>query len=165
MGVILVIAAAVIALLLFNAGGGTSTASDDGKTPAESANGSTTTTSTIPTAVTAAPGNLEVVVGNGSGAAGRAKVTTEKLAPLGYTNTKYVDANSSPTTIIYFSPGHDADALALAQVMGLGGDRVQPLPAQSPLKEAVPTAALTVVVGTDFDPATAPFTAPTTPTN
>ena len=159
MGVILVIAAVVIALLLFNAGGGTAKGSD-GKTPAEAANGTTTTTSTIPTAVTTPPGNLELVIGNGSGVAGRAKATAEKLTPLGYTNNKYVDANSSPTTIIYFSEGHDADALALAAVMSLGADRVQPMPAQSPLKEAIPSAALTVIVGGDFDPATATFNPP-----
>ena len=168
MGVILVVAAAVIAILLFNAGGGAAKDDNTAKTAAEAANGgkSGTTTTTAPAAVTTPPGQLEVVVGNGSGVAGRAKATAEKLNPLGYTNTKFVDANSSPTTVVYFSAGHDADAVALAQLLGLTDDRAQPLPAQSPLKEPVPTAALTVLVGTDFDPATAPFaTTSAAPTN
>lgn len=159
MGVILVIAAAVIAILLFNAGGGTAVSAGEDKTAAESANGgsaTTTTSTTIPVPATP-PAALEVVVGNGSGVTGRAKTTSEKLSALGYTNIKFVEGNPSPTTLVYFSPGHDADAVALAQQMGLGDDRAQPLPAETPLKEAAPTAMLTVLVGADFDPATQVF--------
>ena len=89
-----------------------------------------------------------------------------RVGTVGYTNTKFVDGNPSPNTVVFFSPGHDADALALTQLLSLTDDRAQPLPAQTPLKEAVPTAALTVLVGADFDPATAPFTTTTVgPTN
>ena len=168
MGVILVIAAVVIAILLFNAGGGESKADDTDKTAAESATGDSgsTTTSALPVAVTTPPASLEVVVGNGSGVPGRAKATAERLGTVGYTNTKFVDGNPSPNTVVFFSPGHDADALALTQLLSLTDDRAQPLPAQTPLKEAVPTAALTVLVGADFDPATASFTTTTVgPTN
>lgn len=166
MGVILVVAAAVIAILLFNAGGGEAADGDPDQTAAEAANGGgATTTSTIPAIVTTPPGNLEVVVGNGSGVAGRAKATAEKLSPLGYTNIQYVDGNASPTTVVYFTEGHDVDAIVLTQILGLTEDRAQPMPAQSPLKEAIPTAALTVLVGTDFDPAVATFTTTTVPTN
>lgn len=169
MGVILVVAAVFIAILLFNAGGGTAEDSGGDQTAAESANGGSgaTTTTTILATVTTPPGNLEVVVGNGSGVPGRAKVTTEKLTPLGYTNIAYVEANASPVTVVYFGPGHDADALALSQLLGLTDDRAQPIPTTgTPLKEAVPTAALTVIVGADFDPAVAPFaTTVPAPTN
>jgi hypothetical protein len=166
MGVILVVAAAVIAVLLFNAGGGTAKETDTDKTAAESANGGdTTTTSTIVVAATTPPAALEVVVGNGSGITGRAKATAEKLNGIGYTNTKYVDGNPSPSTIVYFSPGHDADAVALALSMSLGEDRAQPLPAESPLKAPEPTAALTVLVGADFDPAVAVFGTTVPPSN
>lgn len=165
MGVILVVAAVVVALLLFNAGGGAATSGASDQTPAEAANGASTTTTTAPPVTTTPPGNLEVVVGNGSGVSGRGKATADKLTPLGYTNISAVDATSSPTTQVYFTPGHDLDAQVLAQVMGLAADRVAAMPAQSPLKEAKPTAALTVVVGKDFDPAKAPFTPPSAPTN
>jgi len=169
MGVILVVAAVVIALLLFNAGGGNEVASDGDRTAAESATetgdeAATTTTSTIPV-VTTPPANLEVLVGNGSGATGRAKTTAEKLLPLGYSNTKAVDGKDSPTTIVYFAAGFDPDALMLAAAMNLQPASVQPLPAETPLKVPVGTANLVVLIGTDFDPATATFGATTVPTN
>jgi len=167
MGVILVIAAVIVGVLLFNAGGGNSKDSDTDKTAAESANGgkSSTTTTSAPPVQTTPPASLEVVVGNGSGITGRAKTTSEKLAGLGYSNIKFVEGNPTPSTLVYFSAGHDADALALAQQMGLGADRVQPVPAQSPLKTPAPTAALIVLVGADFDPATAVFGTTVPPSN
>lgn len=166
MGVVLVVAAVVIALLLFNAGGGSSKAEEPDRTAAESANGDSTTTvaSTAPPTLTP-PGNLMLVVGNGSGVKGRAKATTDKLATFGYTNNKAVDGNSTPNTIVYFQPGLDADALALATLIGLPPDRVQPLGEPSPLITPEPTANLVLLVGPDFDPATAPFTTTTAATN
>lgn len=168
MGVILVVAAVVIAILLFNAGGGESKADDSDKTAAESATGDdgSTTTSALPVAVTTPPANLFVVVGNGSGVTGRAKATAEKLGTVGYSNTKFVDGNPTPNTIVYFSPNFEADALVLTQYLGLTEDRAQPLPDPSPLKTPEPTASLTVLVGADFDPAIATFTTTTVgPTN
>jgi hypothetical protein len=168
MGVILVVAAVVIALLLFNAGGGGSTSTDSGKTAAEVANGDkgTTTSSTPPAPATTPPASLTVVVGNGSGVTGRAKTVSEKLSAVGYTTIKFADGTATPNTIIYFAAGHDADALYLAQTMGYGTDRVQPLEGKTPLKTADPTAVIVVLVGADLDPATATFTPPTSaPTN
>jgi len=167
MGVILVVVAVVVAILLFNAGGGAAKASDPDQTAADAANGKATTTTTIPAVVTTPPSSLEVVVGNASGTPGRAKTTSEKLSPLGYTNIQYKEATTtSPVTVVYYAPGFDADALALAQLMGLTDDRAQAMPAQSPLKEPVPTAALTVLVGSDFDPAIVTFGVPSSaPTN
>lgn len=167
-GVILVIAAVVIAVLLFNAGGGTAKGSDPDQTAADAAKGASasTTTSTLPPVATTPPAALVVVVANGSGVPGRAKVTAEKLATVGYTTTKAVDGTSSPTTIVYFSPDHDADAALLVQTMGLPVDRIQPIPEPSPLKKPDATANLILLVGADFDPATATFATPTTaPTN
>jgi hypothetical protein len=163
LGVILVVFAVIIAILLFNAGGGN--AADDGgdKTAAESANGSReSTTTTEATVETIPPGNLTVVVGNGSGISGRAKATADKLTPLGYTNIQAVDGKSTATTMVYYAEGFEADAKALAATMGLPDDRTQPLPAESVLQEPVEGAQLVVLVGPDFDPATAQIGVPTT---
>ncbi|MFN8052756.1 MAG: LytR C-terminal domain-containing protein [Acidimicrobiales bacterium] len=166
MGVILVIAAVFLAILLFNAGGGTAKEVTD-KTAAETAKGSgkgTTTTSSTPV-VTTPPASLKVLVGNGSGVTGRAKSTADKLAALGYTDIKAVDGKSTATTVVYFATGLDNDGIALARQMNLSDDRAQPLPADSPLKVPVGDAKLVVLVGTDFDPATAAFGSTTVPSN
>lgn len=166
MGVILVVAAVVVAILLFNAGGGNAADSDGDRTAAEAARGSsggTTTTTAVPD--TTPPANLVVAVGNGSGVGGRAKATADALAMLGYTNNKAVDGESTATTIVYFLPGLDADAAALAAKMGLSPDRAVPMPDPIPLKESVEGAQLVVLVGGDFDPATANFNADATGTN
>jgi hypothetical protein len=164
LGVILVLFAALVAILLFAKGGGN--ASDDGgdRTAAQAANGSksskTTTTSTPP--ATTPPGNLVVLVGNGSGVSGRAKATMDKLTNLGYTNIKAVDGKDSGTTIVYFAAGFEEDAKALAAQMNLPAERVQALPAETPLKVPVNDAQLVALVGSDFDPATAQFGTTTT---
>lgn len=157
MGLILVIATVVIALLLFNAGGGTEddsgNASSNGSTPNNSK--ATTTTSTTPPPVTTPVAALEMIVGNGSGIGGRAKATAERFVQIGYVLTKGVDANTAATTVIYHVPDAKNDALAIAAIMGFGADRIAPMPATSPLKTAVGSARVVVVVGPDFDPTTA----------
>lgn len=167
MGVILVVAAVFVAVLLFVAGGGNAEPSDTGETAAESANGgrSTTTTSTIPVAVTTPPGNLKLVVANGSGARGRAAATAEKLNALGYSNTAPVDGTATPNTVVYFAEGLEADAIALLRQINFPEDRAQVMPAQQPLVTPVPDASLILLVGSDFDPATAVFGSTTVPTN
>lgn len=167
MGVILVVAAVFIAILLFNAGGGNAADTNDGRTAAESANGgrATTTTTTAPPAVTTPPANLQVVVANGSGVSGRAKATAEKLNVLGYTNTQAVDGTATPTTMVYFAEGLEADGIALVRQINLPDDRAQAMPATQPLNTPVPGAALILLVGADFDPANAVFGSTTVPTN
>lgn len=161
MGVILVVVAVVVAILLFSVGGGNVTADDD-RTPAESAADGRTTT--VPTTeaplVTTPPANLVVYAANGSGVSGRAGATSEKLNAIGYTNVKAVDGTSTPTTMVYFAAGLENDALSLARAMGLPDDRIADMPSPSPLKVPANDAALIVLIGTDFDPATAVFTPP-----
>lgn len=167
MGVILVVAAVFVAILLFNAGGGESADTGKDRTPAEQATGSdktTTTTSTIPV-VTTPPASLNVVVGNGSGVTGRAKKTADKLGGLGYTKIKAVDGKNTATTTVYFVAGLENDALALTRLMGLPDERAQPMPGETPLQVPVGDAQIVVLVGTDFDPATAALGATSAPTN
>lgn len=158
MGMILVVATVVIALLLFNAGGGgaddTTVAGSD-KTGSSNGTKSTTTTSTTPPPVTTPIATLEMIIGNGSGIGGRAKATAERFIGLGYVLAKGVDANTAATTVIYHVPDAKNDALAVAAIMGFGADRIAAMPATSPLKTAVGSAKVVVVVGPDFDPTTA----------
>jgi hypothetical protein len=167
LGVILVVFAVFIAILLFNAGGGNASGDSD-KTAAESANASnksSTTTSAAPPSTTP-PAAVKLLVGNGSRITGRAKTTADKLKALGYTNISAVDGKDTATTMVYFAAGHEADAQAVAAQMQLTPDRVQPVPAgDSPLKVPVGDAAVVVLVGPDFDPATAPIGTTSTPSN
>ncbi len=75
--------------------------------------GSTTTTAAN------APANVPVLVANGSGKTGVAATNATKLKTAGYTK---VDTGNAPTTAkssVYYAPGAQADAQAVATALGL----------------------------------------------
>lgn len=168
LGFILVAAAVLVGVLIFAVGGGTGD-DDGGRTAADQAQGDDTTAeSTEPEVivpVTQPPASLRLIIANGSGISGRAGDTKGRFDPLGYANSAAVDGNSTETTFVYFAPGFDADAAAIATLMGLGADRVQAVPQPQPLKTPDPSAQVIVLLGKDFDPATAPWAAATGATN
>jgi hypothetical protein len=62
------------------------------------------------------------------------------LATVGYTNCSAVSTTSPVTSsLIYYVPGADADARAVAKAAGFSVDRVAPLPAAT----AVPVSPIT----------------------
>lgn len=73
------------------------------------------------------------------------------LGAAGYTNSTPKDAATTvPTSAVYFQPGYDADAAAVAAALGLPAGEVQPLP--SPPPPAIGNAGdapVIVVVGPD----------------
>jgi len=73
------------------------------------------------------------------------------LAAAGYTNSTPKDAATTvPTSTVYFQSGYEADAAAVAAVLGLPAGEVQPLP--SPPPPAIANAGgapVIVVVGPD----------------
>lgn len=168
LGVILVVAAVLVGVLIFSVGGGTDDG-DDGRTAAEQAQGDDGTTETtepeVLTPTTQPVATLRLVIANGSGVSGRAGLTKERFDPLGYANSAAVDGSATETTFVYFAPGFDADANSIATIMGLTADRVAAMPQPQPLKTPDPAAQVIVLLGKDFDPATAAWSAAPGATN
>jgi hypothetical protein len=102
---------------------------------------------TTTTATANPPASVTVLVANGSGKTGVAGTNADKLETAGYTN---VDTTNAPTTtksMVYFAPGAQADAQAVATVLGLDASAVAALPAAPPVPPAGAT--VLVVVGSD----------------
>lgn len=71
---------------------------------------------------------VNVLVANAIGTAGIAGATADVLVADGYIGVA-ADAPNGPTSSILYKPGYDADALAVASILGAGPDIVQPAPA------------------------------------
>ena len=156
-GLILVLVALALgALLLFK--GGVVGFDSDGEsveigTGSGDGGGETdkTTTTTVAPTTTAAPATVKVVAANGAGISGLARRATEYLATQGYTNSVATDATASANaTTIYFAEGYEANANALAAVLGLPATSVQSLPTGAALAGDQPAdAGLIIVLGPD----------------
>lgn len=111
----------------------------------------TVTSSTVPG--TSVPSSaLQVVVLNGAGINGYAAAAASFLNVAGYPNVAAETAATQvETTTVYFAPGYEGDAQAIATALSVG--TVSPLPTDQQLgksAEAVPpTANVVVVVGPD----------------
>ncbi|MCU1458019.1 MAG: LytR cell envelope-related transcriptional attenuator [Actinomycetia bacterium] len=89
------------------AAGGTTTTAPGGTTT--TAKGATTTTKALKP-----PAEVQVVVLNASGIAGNAAAVSSKLTPLGYKALTPGNATGTTGTTVYFKPGYDGEATALA---------------------------------------------------
>lgn len=134
-GLILVAVAVVLGAILLIKGGGIGF--DPGDEPVdiksgEEATSSTTTTSTTQPAPSTSvpPASLKVVALNGAGIDGYAAGALQFLGVSGgYTSATAATALSqTQTTIVHFAPGFEADATAIATLLGLEATAVQPLP-------------------------------------
>jgi hypothetical protein len=89
----------------------------------------TTTTTTAAPSTSVAPAELTVVALNGAGINGYAASAQQFLSVAGYSSTTAATAaTQTQSTIIYFAPGYEADAAAVAGLLGLDATAVQPLP-------------------------------------
>lgn len=134
-GSILVVVAVVLGAVLLMKGGGVGFDKSDTSLSIESDSGSSTekptTTTTEPAPSTSvAPAALKVVVLNGAGIDGYAGNAQQLLSVAGgYTGaTAATAATQVQTTTVYYAPGYEADAAAVAQILGLDPAAVQPLP-------------------------------------
>lgn len=135
-GLILVAGAVVLGAILLIKGGGIGFDEGDGNVKIDSGNeansASTTTTSTTlpPPSTSVPPASLKVVALNGAGIDGYAAGALQFLGVSGgYTSATAATAlNQTQTTIVHFAPGFDADATAIATLLGLEATAVQPLP-------------------------------------
>ena len=141
-------------------------AGGDGATATTAANGggsstpapkSTTTTAANggeePTGTTRAPASVSVVVLNGSGGIkGVASAATDKIKAKGYKTLEAGNAAPVDKTVVYYNEGFQADANAVAGVLGLAPTSVSAAPANPPAGST--GANVIVVLGKDTPPAT-----------
>lgn len=104
---------------------------------------STTTT----TAQAKPPAEVAVMVANGSGKAGVAGSTASKLKSAGYTKVDTVNANVVSKSSVYFAPGAEGDAAAVAKALGIDAAAVAALPSPPPADPKGAT--VLVVIGPD----------------
>ena len=133
-GLILVAVAVVLGAILLIKGGGVGfdepsndleiDASDE-----EATASTTTTTEQAAPSTSVAPTALKVVALNGAGINGYAGKAQQFLSVAGYTSTTAITAaTQAPTTTVYFAPGFEADAAAIAGLFGLPPTSVQAMP-------------------------------------
>ena len=177
-GAALVVVAVVIGLLLLREGldtseaittnGGTSGQTSDGSDSSgntdatdDGTDGTTTTTIAV-----RPPAEVPTIVLNGTSIGGVAGQYSESLASLGYTLTNPTGANDDSDTdvaetVVYFAPGFEAEAAAVAFSVGAPETAVTAMPATPP--GPIAGASVVVVIGTDLASVT-PTTATTTTT-
>lgn len=155
-GLILVAIAIAIGVIVMIAGGGssdgssgaTTTSSTPTSTPITQASDSVPTT--LPgTGVTLPIADLRVIVANGSTVKGLAGDTKEFLNGLGYANVEAMNAESTTSSVVYYTAGSEADAAAVATVLGLPPtpSPTALLPTPAPIKGTVGDAKVVVVLG------------------
>lgn len=135
-GLILVAVAVVLGVILLIKGGGIGFETSDEQLDIDAGGGaattadSTTTTTTAAPSTSVAPAQLSVVLLNGAGINGYAASAQQFLSVAGgYTSTTAATAASqTASTIVYYAPGYEADAAAIAALFGLDASAVQPLP-------------------------------------
>lgn len=130
-------------------------AKDDGATIGDSLpdDGSDTTvpTDTTVAAVARPPGEVTVLVANGSGVAGSAAEFTERVGTSGYLTADPSNLSSGgtvPASAVYYTDGFEAEAQALAATLS-PVPQVAPLPAPAPVDD-LRGATVLLVVGPDL---------------
>jgi hypothetical protein len=118
--------------------------------------GTTVTGETTPdgTAVTRPPGEVTVWVLNGGGPTGTATNGTQVVANAGYATVPADNAPQDvPQSIIYYVEGYQADAAAVAGMLGFPIERVVALPNPPPVPNGdIQGANIVAVLGPDFQP-------------
>jgi hypothetical protein len=118
-----------------------------------------TTTSTIPTTTTIAahdPAAVKVLPVNGTATSGVGSRAKDVLLGARYNTLAPTDAKNKPVTatVIYFAPGFQGDAAAIARLLAIPQPVIQPMPADRAaiVKDVnnVAAAHVIVVVGSDI---------------
>lgn len=157
-GLILVIVAVVLGAILLIKGGGIGFQTDAKDVAIGTGGDTTPVESTVPPSTTpptsVTPAALKVVVLNGAGINGYAATAANFLSLAGYpTTTAQTAAAPAQTTTVYFAPGNEGDAQAIAKLLSIGA--VQPIPTGTVLGKAatdVPADTnVVVVLGPDVE--------------
>lgn len=151
-GAILVVIAVVIGIFLLRDGSdsvvaGLPVGSDGSSDTTEPEDGSSTTSSSsVPVR---APGEVKVLVANGTEVNGAAGTMSEALEALGYVTAPPATVDRVAATIVYYQASYEAEAAALAQAIGAPPTSVALLPAVAPVED-MQLANLLVVLGPDL---------------
>jgi LytR cell envelope-related transcriptional attenuator len=162
-GAALVVVAVVIGLFLLREGLDTSEAittnsSDQGADSSDSSDSSDGTDegdgTTSTTVAARPPGEVPTIVLNDSGLAGAAGTYSDILAAAGYQLTNPDGANAdaegdAAATVVYFAPGFEAEAAAVAAAIG-APDTVVPTALPTTPPGPIAGASVVVVLGTDL---------------
>ena len=115
---------------------------------------STTTTAapastTTTTLATHPPAAVRVLVANGTSTSGAAGKLATKLRADGYDTLSPTDTTSpANASAVYYVPGYQSDADALASASGLASSAVQPISSSVPV--TVGSAEVVVIIGPDI---------------
>jgi hypothetical protein len=82
----------------------------------------------VPPAATRPPEQVAVLVANGSGTRGAAGTVSDKLKAVNFNTLDPANATATPNSRVYYRPGYDEDAKAVAGTIGATPDLVQPVP-------------------------------------
>jgi hypothetical protein len=160
-GAVLIAAAVLLGIVLLGKGldsGFVNTGDDAGSVGSgDSGDGGTSETGpTTPdgTPVTRPPAEVTVWVLNGGGPTGTATNGTQLVANAGYATVGAANAPEDvPQSTIYYVEGYQADAAAVAALLGFPVDRVVALPNPPPVPNAdLQGATVVAVLGPDFQP-------------
>jgi hypothetical protein len=121
-----------------------------GERPRSTSAPSDTAASPATTVATRQPSQVKVIAANGTDTKGLAGRFTDLLKAAGYNVLAPTDTTKKPvaTSAVYFSPGFETDARAVAAALKLPAGSVQALPATPPVS-SVQGANVLVVLGSD----------------
>jgi hypothetical protein len=130
---------------------------DDGAGSTDEGGGADGTTTTTP--VTHPVAEVRVQVLNSTGPSGSAGTATTTISAQGYVTLDPDNATdrNATATAIFAQPGYEADAAAIAAVVGITA-AVQPMPAPPPAPAPI-DANIVIVLGPDFGAAATTTTA------
>lgn len=132
--------AVVIGIVLLNV-------ADDEPSRQVSAGGDASTSTTVPETTTSsaattttvaarAPKDVKVLSANGTDVKGAARRATDVLRGAGFNVLAPVDLGKSITeSAVYFAPGFEREAEAVATSLGLGAAVIRPMPSPPPLPD------------------------------
>lgn len=127
----------------------------------------TTTTVAVTTTTTPArpPGEVKLLVVNGTRTKGAAAKVSDRLRPPGYNVLAPTDGTAADSSSVFFGEGFEREAGAIAQSLELAPETVKPLPTPVPVKGGdIRGANVVVLVGPELVTATSGGAATTTTT-
>jgi hypothetical protein len=132
------------------AGSHAASSDDEGGDGSSSASSTTTAAPTTTTLPAHAPKDVKVIVANASAVKGAASGGRTALLAAQYNVLAPTNAAAVPDSSVYFTPGYDRDAAAVATALGLAPPTVKPMPAPAPFDTK--GANVAVVLGADAAP-------------
>jgi len=131
-GVIIVVVAVIVGMIILTKGFGSG--SSEILQASESPSKTTVVVTSSTTLVSNPPASVKVKAVNATNVQGLATKTRERLQTVGYTQVTVGDSpKAREKTTVYYAPGSEADAQAVAKALGLNADQVMQMPEPPPI--------------------------------